>query len=206
MKKNIKVLLTILCILLVITLLVLLGWWVSRKWRDRYARDSAPVKQDVHKKISEDKDNSDPHGFPIIQRGQLPSCFLSKHVEEGERHVASMFTRPNACVLELGGDSGAVSVIVQQMLKNKGNHVVVQPKKGEAAETPMYGGIDNLSKNKKACQCEYHIIDHVFRGVFLTYLYVRLKKKLNFLSSLLFSNFFIVRKIICRLERERERE
>ena len=48
MKKNIKVLLTILCILLVITLLVLLGWWVSRKWRDRYARDSAPVKQDVH--------------------------------------------------------------------------------------------------------------------------------------------------------------
>jgi hypothetical protein len=39
MKKNIKVLLTILCILLVTTLLVLLGRWVYRKRRDRYARD-----------------------------------------------------------------------------------------------------------------------------------------------------------------------
>ena len=107
----------------------------------------------------------DCHGFPTTRntKGQLPSCFLSKHVEEGERHVASMFTRPNACVLELGGGSGAVSVIVQQMLKNKGNHVVVQPEKGEADETPMFGGIDNLSKNKKACQCEYHIIDHVLK-------------------------------------------
>jgi hypothetical protein len=105
----------------------------------------------------------DCHGFPTSRgtKGRLPSCFSGRHVEEGERHVASVFTKPNACVLELGGGSGAVSVIVQQMLKNKSNHVVVQPEKGVDGETPMFGGIANLSKNKEACQCEYHIIDHV---------------------------------------------
>ena len=38
MRKNTKILLILLGILLVTTLLVLLGRWVYRKWRDRYAR------------------------------------------------------------------------------------------------------------------------------------------------------------------------
>ena len=94
-----------------------------------------------------------------IKDGNLPSCFLTDHVEKGEREVADKFTMPDACVLEFGGGSGAVSTIIQKRLNNKRNHVVIQPNDGNQ----MYGGITSLLKNKKSCNSEYHIIDYILK-------------------------------------------
>ena len=79
--------------------------------------------------------------------GKLPNCFITEHVEEGERIVADNYTNPNACVLEFGGGSGAVSTIIQSKLNNPSNHVVIQPIDSEnKSEKPMFGGITSLEK------------------------------------------------------------
>ena len=90
----------------------------------------------------------------------LPPCFTSKHVELGERIVAARFTRPDACVLEFGGGSGAVSTIIQMKLREPRNHVVIQPNESKA----MYGGLTTLTKNKQSCGSHYHIVDHVLKA------------------------------------------
>lgn len=95
--------------------------------------------------------------------GQLPKCFKTKHEEIGEREVADKFTDPNACVLEIGGGAGNVSTIIQKKLNNKSDHVVIQPIFGNDRERPMFGGIENLENNKKACGSKFHIIDHVLK-------------------------------------------
>ena len=96
--------------------------------------------------------------------GELPSCFQTQHVEHGERVVADLFTPSDACVLEFGGGSGAVSTIVNRKLNNPKNHVVVQPNDSQdnsEKEKPMYGGVKNLTANRDACGCQYSIIDHI---------------------------------------------
>jgi hypothetical protein len=104
-------------------------------------------------------------GFQITPSiGDLPSCFTSDHIERGERVVAAKFTNPDACVLEFGGGSGAVSTVIQQILLNKKNHVVVQPKSGTGDETPMFGGIDILQNNKYSCKSDFHIVDHILES------------------------------------------
>lgn len=89
--------------------------------------------------------------------GKLPDCFLTGHVELGERIVADKYTK-NYCknVLEFGGGSGAVSQIIQRNLENPYNHVVIQPSEGG-----MFGGINALKKNKDSCNAKYTIIDHI---------------------------------------------
>lgn len=84
------------------------------------------------------------------------TVFYTKHVESGERKVADLFTNPNSCVLEFGGGSGAVSTIVQKHLNNKKNHIVIQPR-----DKGMFGGLTSLEKNRKACNLEFQIIDHI---------------------------------------------
>jgi len=96
--------------------------------------------------------------------GRLPRCFTSQHVERGEREVADLFTRPNACVLEFGGGSGAVSMIIQKHLNNPSNHVVIQPRDGVGLENPLFGGFSTLIKNKEACKSSFQIIDHVLKA------------------------------------------
>ena len=61
----------------------------------------------------------------------------------GERDVAYKFTNPDACVLEFGGGSGSVSLVVQRILENPHNHVVVQP----ADSSEMFGGYNKLCEN-----------------------------------------------------------
>ena len=94
-----------------------------------------------------------------IKDGNLPSCFITKHVDKGEREVADKFTMPDACVLEFGGGSGAVSTIIQKRLNKKGNHVVIHPNNDDQ----MFGGVASLLKNKKSCNSEYHIIDYILK-------------------------------------------
>ena len=101
--------------------------------------------------------------FKSNNLGELPSCFKTEHQEIGERIVADKFTSHNASVLEFGGGSGNVSTIIQKKLKNKSNHVVIQPKEGEGNETPMFGGLYNLKINKQSCNSKFHIIDHVLK-------------------------------------------
>ena len=90
----------------------------------------------------------------------LPPCFTSDHVELGERIVDGMFTRPDACVLEIGGGSGAASTIIQRKLRDPRNHVVIQPDESNA----MYGGLTTLTKNKQSCGSQYHIVDHILKA------------------------------------------
>ena len=77
----------------------------------------------------------------------LPQCYSGASgggQEWGERDVAYKFTDPDACVLEFGGGSGSVSLVVQRILKNPRNHVVVQP----ADSSEMFGGlVDEYNKN-----------------------------------------------------------
>lgn len=72
--------------------------------------------------------------------------------------VADKFTKPNSCILEIGGGSGNVSTVIQRKLNNKKDHVVIQPKEGV-----FFGGLEQLKKNKSSCNSEYQIIDHVLR-------------------------------------------
>lgn len=100
--------------------------------------------------------------YSYTSKGELPKCFTTEHVELGEREVADTFTKPDACVLEFGGGSGAVSTIIQKHLNNPKNHVVIQPREDEDSNV-MFGGIANLEKNKKACNLQYQIIDHILK-------------------------------------------
>jgi len=77
--------------------------------------------------------------------------------------MADIFIHPDACVLEIGGGSGAVSTIIQEHLRNRENHVVIQPTEGEGSETPMFGGINALRENKTSCKHKYTIVDHILK-------------------------------------------
>lgn len=80
--------------------------------------------------------------------------------EFAERNTAFKFTKPDASVLEFGGGAGSVSAVIQLILKNKQNHVVVQPKNDPNA---MYGGVNQLALNKKNFKYEYQIVDEFLK-------------------------------------------
>lgn len=93
----------------------------------------------------------------------LPLCFSDASgggEEWGERDVAYKFTDPDACVLEFGGGSGSVSLVVQRILKTPHNHVVVQP----ADSSEMFGGYNKLCENQQSCSAAFTIIDHVLQA------------------------------------------
>lgn len=94
-----------------------------------------------------------------VQTALLPACYTGGGEGEwGERLVAYKWTRPDACVLEFGGGAGSVSTVIQGILKNKSDHVVIQP-----TENGFYGGVEKLRKNKDACSSQFHVIDHVLQ-------------------------------------------
>ena len=91
----------------------------------------------------------------------LPPCYSGASGGEwGERDVAYKFTDPDACVLEFGGGSGSVSLVVQRILENPHNHVVVQP----ADNSEMFGGYNKLCENQQSCSAAFTIIDHVLQA------------------------------------------
>lgn len=93
--------------------------------------------------------------------GHLPQCYLGGGESEwGEREIARRYTTPDMSILEFGGGAGSVSTVIQDMLWNKTNHTVIQPKEGGSSE-PMMGGYEQLMKNKTACNMQFHAIDHV---------------------------------------------
>lgn len=94
------------------------------------------------------------------KQGELPLCFTSNHVEEGERVVADQFTFPDSCVLEFGGGSGAVSTVIQGKLNIPTDHVVIQPDH----DGSMFGGLAQLRKNRDSCGHNYHIVDHILKS------------------------------------------
>lgn len=97
--------------------------------------------------------------YVTYRRTDLRPCYIGGGEGEwGERNVARYWTRRDACVLELGGAAGSVSSIVQFTIDNKKDHVVVQPR-----ESGFYGGLSMLEKNRKTCNSQYQIIDHILR-------------------------------------------
>jgi hypothetical protein len=93
----------------------------------------------------------------------LPQCYSGASGgggEWGERDIAYKFTDPDACVLEFGGGSGSVSLVVQRILKHPRNHVVVQP----AESSGMFGGYKQLCKNQQSCSVAFTIIDHILQA------------------------------------------
>lgn len=99
------------------------------------------------------------HKPEILFDSLMKSCYDGGGEPEfGERMIAYKWTSPDATVLEFEGGAGSVSNVVQSILKNKKNHVVIQPN-----ENGMFGGLTQLKKNKKKCDSKFHIIDRYLK-------------------------------------------
>lgn len=96
------------------------------------------------------------------KRDGLPSCYTGGGESEwGEREIADKWTaRYCSSVLEFGGGAGSVSTIIQKHLRNKKNHVVIEPLD---TKNPMMGGYNKLLQNKNACSEQYTTIDHILK-------------------------------------------
>jgi len=70
-------------------------------------------------------------------------------MEKPEQDLARKYVQENDIVLELGARYGSVSCTINSKLKCKTNQVVVEP------DSRVWGA---LERNKKANQCEFHII------------------------------------------------
>jgi len=75
-----------------------------------------------------------------------------KNEERVEQEQAFKYIEPNDIVLELGGRYGTVSAIINYKLKNKKNHVVVEPDENI---------IPALIKNKTLNNSNYHILPKI---------------------------------------------
>jgi len=75
-----------------------------------------------------------------------------KNNEREEQEHAFKYIEPNDIVLELGGRYGTVSGVINYKLKNKKNHVVVEPDEKI---------IPALKKNKELNKSEYHILPKI---------------------------------------------
>lgn len=75
-----------------------------------------------------------------------------KQKERVEQEQAFKYIEPNDIVLELGGRYGTVSGVINYKLKNKKNHVVVEPDENI---------IPALKKNKELNKSEYHILPNL---------------------------------------------
>lgn len=100
--------------------------------------------------------------YKFARQTYLPRCYSGSSGgggEWGERDVAYKFTDPGACVLEFGGGSGSVSLVVQRILNQPQNHVVVQP----VDSSEMYGGYQKLRENQRSCEVAFTAIDHILQ-------------------------------------------
>jgi FkbM family methyltransferase len=83
------------------------------------------------------------------------NCFDEKgnyvpyeRIEVQEQHDANAFIKPDDKVLELGARYGGVSITINKILKDKKNHVAVEP------ETKIW---DALEHNRNRHYCEFQI-------------------------------------------------
>lgn len=71
-----------------------------------------------------------------------------KKIENKEQELAKQHVLPSDSVLELGARYGSVSVTVNKIIKNKTNHIVVEP------DSRVW---DALEFNKQVNNCKFHI-------------------------------------------------
>ena len=83
------------------------------------------------------------------------NCFSEKgeyipyeSIEVQEQHDANAYIRPDDKVLEIGARYGGVSITINKILKNKKDHVAVEP------ESTVW---EALEKNRDRHWCEFHI-------------------------------------------------
>ena len=70
-------------------------------------------------------------------------------MEKQEQDLAQQYIEENDIVFELGARYGSVSCIINSKLKNKTNQIVVEP------DNRVW---EALERNKKANNCEFHIV------------------------------------------------
>lgn len=70
------------------------------------------------------------------------------NIENSEQYQAYKYIKPDDIVLELGGRYGSVSLVINKIVKEKKNHVVVEPD---------INIIPALEKNKKLNNCDFTI-------------------------------------------------
>ena len=78
--------------------------------------------------------------------------FNSKEIEYVEQFMSEVYVEENDKVLELGARYGSVSIVTNRKLKNKTDHVVVEPD-----ETVW----SSLEQNKNTYNCEFQIVKGV---------------------------------------------
>lgn len=71
-----------------------------------------------------------------------------EQIEVQEQHDANAFIKPDDKVLELGARYGGVSITINKILKNKKDHVAVEP------EAKVWNA---LEKNRNSHYCEFQI-------------------------------------------------
>lgn len=77
------------------------------------------------------------------------TIFNSKDIEHIEQFMTNQLIDENDRVLELGARYGSCSIIANQKIKNKTNHVVVEP------DEMVW---EALEKNKQKYNCEFEIV------------------------------------------------
>jgi len=68
-----------------------------------------------------------------------------------EQIMACIFINENDCVLELGGSIGRNSCVINSLLKNKNNHLVIEPSFTEAEKLKKNRDNNNLGFNIEIC-------------------------------------------------------
>lgn len=69
-----------------------------------------------------------------------------------EQHLAKAYIQEDDCVLELGARYGAVSCVINKKLRNKKNHIAVEP------DQRVW---DALKKNRDINNCEFHVLEGI---------------------------------------------
>jgi FkbM family methyltransferase len=82
-------------------------------------------------------------------RDQNDISIDTAHVEDAEQDLAKQYIEENDIVFELGARYGSVSCVINSKLNCKTNQVVVEP------DERVW---EALERNKKANNCEFHIV------------------------------------------------
>jgi len=88
---------------------------------------------------------------PIHQNLKNFNPFNSLKTEIPEQIMACNFINENDCVLELGGSIGRNSCVINTILKNKNNHLVIEPSIQEAEQLKKNRDNNNLGFNIEIC-------------------------------------------------------
>lgn len=130
-------------------------------WLGSYLTTSITTsKTAATKKCTKKCQHSKPDTAQLKRTRIHPNYLGGGETEWGERYIARQYTRPDSSVLEFGGGAGSVSVTVSQILHQPQNHVVIQPREPGA----MFGGLDQLQKNRKACGGAFTVVGRFLKA------------------------------------------